>query len=103
MQWPGRAGFNRDDARGGDGIPVQPDGNRWDYADGDHLIYHAFGGEERHVVVTNRYADIKNDCPGFDAVLLDPGTDELHSMTTGATVWGYDDQIQSVHRAAPPA
>jgi len=82
----------------GDGIAGQTPGE-WAYGPGDHLIYHAFGGEERHVIVEARYEDIKNGRAGFDAIMLDP-SDE--GMDTGRTIWGYDDQIISVHRAAAP-
>lgn len=59
-----------------------------DYKAGDTIVYNSFGGS-RTVVVTDRYEDVKNGRPGFDAHLLDDPS---------ALVWGYDAQILSVIR-----
>lgn len=71
------------------------------YEVGDTIRYSPFGGGIRSVKVTGKDADIKNCKPGFIGILTDsvsgapvpsetePGTDQ--------TVWGYDNQIVSVH------
>ena len=54
------------------------------YKVGDTVVYGAFGGKQRTVVVTAKYEDVKNGEPGFDARPLNRDT---------AAYWGYDDQI----------
>ena len=61
-----------------------------EYEVGDTVTYTAFGGEQRTVIVTEKYEDVKNGRPGFDAVWPIIATDE--------GVWGYDDQIIRVER-----
>lgn len=56
-----------------------------EYRAGDTVTYRVFGGELRTVRVTARLTDVKNGQPGFDGVL-----------PSGATVWGYDVQIEAV-------
>ena len=55
------------------------------YRKGSTIMYHAFGGEVRKVVVESKEDDIKNGRPGFDGQDLD-----------GGRWWGYDDQIIKV-------
>jgi hypothetical protein len=62
------------------------------YEVGDTVTYTAFGGERRTVIVTEKYEDVKNGYPGFDAVWPMIAADEC--------VWGYDDQIIQVERKA---
>lgn len=55
---------------------------------GDVVVYEAFGGVRREIVVEQAEQDVKNGYPGFDGHMVnDPGS----------TVWGYDDQIVSIN------
>ena len=64
------------------------------YEVGDTITYVAFGGEERTVIVTEKYEDVKNGLPGFDAVFPD------YDPATDSGVWGYDNQIIRVDKKA---
>ena len=52
----------------------------WHYGPGATVVYEAFGGQRREVLVEERHADIKGGEPGFN----------------GEGVWGYDRQIIKV-------
>lgn len=63
------------------------------YKVGDVVEQHPFGMAEmkRVVGVKKKSANIKNGRPGFEGALID-----LKGTTTGASVWGYDDEIQRI-------
>jgi hypothetical protein len=63
-----------------------------DYEAGDVIVYGAFGGVVRVVLVDEHTDDVKNGRPGFGGVVLD-------GPEKGAGVWGYDDQITQIRRA----
>lgn len=54
------------------------------YNIGDRIIQYCFGLPEavREVLVTAKFADVKNGEAGFDGV-----------TSGGLTVWGYDDDV----------
>ena len=56
------------------------------YRIGSIIEYKSTCGQARRVRVTEKLADVKHGCSGFDAVTL----------TDGFEVWGYDDQITRV-------
>lgn len=59
------------------------------YSVGDEIVYRAFGGTARQVLVDDKDSDIKNGRPGFGGIVT-CGPDK------GMDVWGYDDQIVEV-------
>lgn len=62
-----------------------------EYEVGDTVTYIAFG-EQRTVIVTEKYEDVKNGRPGFDAV--------WPTLSGDVDVWGYDIDIIGVERTA---
>lgn len=60
------------------------------YGPGSIIVYTAFGGVTRRVVVDDREEDVKNGRPGFHGHMADD---------PAYTVWGYDAQITCVERA----
>jgi len=64
------------------------------YGEGSIIIYNAFGGCRRKVLVEEKERDIKNGRPGFSGVMVGPDNKPLADDDAG--VWGYDDQILQV-------
>ena len=59
------------------------------YDVGDVIEYRVFGGAIRRVLVSEKYADVKNGEPGFSGTQVGPG-DEPYGC------WGYTHQITAV-------
>lgn len=59
-----------------------------EYNIGDIVVYTAFGGIRRTIVVTDKTDDIKNGRPGFAGFLRDD---------VNTSYWGYDSQIVQVN------
>jgi len=67
-----------------------------DYGEGSVIVYNAFGGLKRTVLVDEKESDIKNGRAGFSGELVGPDLKPLPGDDNG--VWGYDDQIVRVVR-----
>jgi len=63
------------------------------YEIGDMIVYSAFGGEKRTIIVDEKEEDIKNGRPGFGGIII---SSSEPSDKTGQSVWGYDSQIIEV-------
>ena len=71
------------------------------YGEGSVIVYHAFGGCRRTVLVEAKAADIKNGRPGFSGVLVGSDLKPLPADSNdriGNGVWGYDSQIARIVR-----
>jgi hypothetical protein len=64
------------------------------YGEGSIIVYQAFGGARRRVLVEEREDDVKNGRPGFSGVLITENGKNPSESDDG--VWGYDDQIIQV-------
>lgn len=66
------------------------------YSIGDTIVYSAFGGEERTIIVEEKESDIKNGRPGFSGSSPDGNGNGNGWGHCG--YWGYDSQIIRVIR-----
>ena len=64
------------------------------YEAGDVIWYQTFGGDVRHIRVTERHDDVKHGRPGFSGIVVS-GTER------GTPIWGYDYQIVARRHLTP--
>ena len=79
---------------------------------GDIVVYSPFGGGNRTVEITSVEKNIKNGKPGFVGNIVTDSVPEFRAMKKNdpktyeyvksipASVWGYNDQIQSVNEVS---
>lgn len=84
---PKRASWTRFEEEGGD---YPPDGYQHPFIAGDLVLLKNSGGAV--VRITRMRNDVKNGRPGFDGVLVNPGT-AFRISRAGNEIWGYTTEI----------